>query len=211
MSDSPITPGATPADSARTSPTLLGRLRLCPTDQAAWSEFVDRYAPVIFRWCRHWGLQEADAEDVTQNVLLDLGRQMRRFSYNAGGRFRSWLRTVAHRTWCDFLEGGRRQAKVTGDSGVLDLLSSVAAGESLVDQLEAECQREQLSVAMARVQARVEAHTWEAFRLTALEGLSGAEAGQRLSLAVGSVFQAKSRIQRLLQAEVQSLDEGDPT
>jgi len=89
----------------RTSPTLLGRLRNSPDDQAAWAEFVDRYGVVVYRWCRKWGLQDMDAEDVTQNVMLDLGRQMRQFEYRADGRFRGWLRTVAHRAWCDFLTG----------------------------------------------------------------------------------------------------------
>jgi WD40 repeat protein len=59
--------GRTPE--ARTSPTLLGRLRRSPADQAAWAEFVDRYGPRIYAWCRHWGLQEADAQDVAQAVL----------------------------------------------------------------------------------------------------------------------------------------------
>jgi RNA polymerase sigma-70 factor (ECF subfamily) len=63
---------------------------------------------------------------------------------------------------------------------------------------------------MARVQLRVEPRTWEAFRLTALEGCSGAEVGTRLGLQVAAVFQARSRVQRMLQAEVRTLDEGDP-
>ena len=49
-------------DPLKTSPTLLGRLRRDPKDQAAWSEFVARYGPRIRRWCHGWGLQEADAQ-----------------------------------------------------------------------------------------------------------------------------------------------------
>ena len=49
--------------------TLLGRLRRDPTNQAAWAEFVDHYGARIYGWCRKWNLQEADAQDVTQNVL----------------------------------------------------------------------------------------------------------------------------------------------
>ena len=69
------------AANSATHVSLLARLRLDPRDQAAWDAFVERYGPRIFRWCRGRGLQESDAEDVTQNVLLDLGRQMRTFEY----------------------------------------------------------------------------------------------------------------------------------
>ena len=48
---------------SRTSASLLARLRLAPADQTAWAEFVNRYGRKIYGWCRHWGLQEADAQD----------------------------------------------------------------------------------------------------------------------------------------------------
>jgi RNA polymerase sigma-70 factor (ECF subfamily) len=57
-----------------------------------------------------------------------------------------------------------------------------------------------------RVQGRVEPHTWEAFRLTALEGLSGAEAAGRLRLKVATVYKAKSKVQQMLQEEVARLE-----
>jgi RNA polymerase sigma-70 factor (ECF subfamily) len=183
----------------RTSPTLLGRLRNSPHDQAAWAEFVDRYGVVVYRWCRKWGLQDVDAEDVTQNVMLDLGRQMRQFEYRSDGRFRAWLRTVAHRAWCDFLAARQRQTPGSGDTAIGVMLASVPAGQELLDHLDAECEREMLAVAMTVVRLRVEPQTWEAFQLTAIEGVSGADAAQRLRLSVASVYQAKSRIQKLLK------------
>src|SRR5262249_55617213 len=108
--------GPSPEGRTMTEPTtsatrvsLLGRLRLNPLDQAAWNEFVDRYGPMIFRWCRQQGLQGVDAEDVTQNVLLKLARRMRTFVYQPErGRFRDWLRTVFRGAWCDFLGWRRR-------------------------------------------------------------------------------------------------------
>jgi RNA polymerase sigma-70 factor (ECF subfamily) len=194
-----------PADS-RTSPTLLGRLRDTPTDQAAWGEFVERYSRKVYGWCRHWGLQKADAEDVTQNVLVDLARQMRTFEYRPSGSFRAWLRTVAHRAWCDLLESRRAATTGTGDTGVLRVLESVAARDDLLRQLDEEYDRELLEEAMKRVQPRVEPQTWEAFRLTALERLSGAEVAGRLGVAVTAVFKAKSRVQKMLQEELHQLE-----
>jgi RNA polymerase sigma-70 factor (ECF subfamily) len=193
------------ADSS-TRLSLLGRLRLTPTDQEAWSEFVERYGRQVYAWCRQWGLQEADAEDVTQNVLADLARQMRTFEYHPSGRFRSWLRTIAHRAWCDLLDSRKGATTGGGDSAVLDLLNSMEAREDLLKHLDSECQRELLEVAMSHVKQRVESNTWEAFRLTAQEGLPGAETAERLGLQVAAVFKAKSRVQKMIREEVAKLE-----
>ena len=75
-------------DPLKTSLTLLGRLRRDPKDQAAWSDFVARYGSRILLWCRGWRLQESDAQDGTQDVLLRLNLLMARFVYDPSGRFR---------------------------------------------------------------------------------------------------------------------------
>src|SRR5437762_155337 len=95
--------------SSHTSASLLGRLGSNPEDGAAWSEFVLRYGPKILQWCRGWRLQQADAEDVTQDVLLRVARQMQTFRYDPSRSFRAWLRTVAYRAWCDWLEARSRR------------------------------------------------------------------------------------------------------
>src|SRR5262249_47193788 len=71
-----------------TSPTLLGRLQRDAADQEAWRQFVRRYGPRIYHWCRRWDLQEADAQDVTQNVLLKLVAKLRAFRYDPARSFR---------------------------------------------------------------------------------------------------------------------------
>ena len=195
-------------DDSSTHLSLLARLRLTPADEQAWSEFVERYGRQVYAWCRQWGLQEADAEDVTQNVLADLARQMRTFEYQPTGRFRSWLRTIAHRAWCDLLASRKAANTGSGDSAVLGLLNSVEAREDLLKHLDSECERELLEAAMNQVQQRVEPNTWEAFRLTAQEGRAGAETAQRLGLQVAAVFKAKSRVQKMIREEVAKL-EGD--
>jgi len=192
--------------SARTSPTLLGRLRHSPTDQAAWEAFVARYAPKIFGWCRKWGLQEADAEEVTQGVLVKLAEKMRGFAYDPTRRFRSWLKTVTHNAWCNFLAGRRGAAIGSGDSRVQEWLQTVEARDDLAAQLEAEFDRELLDEAMARVRLRVPPPKWEVFRLTALEGLAGAEVGQRLTMKVVTVFAVRSKVQKMIQEEIRKLE-----
>ncbi len=73
---------ASPVDSA-TRVTLLQRLARSGTpDQVAWREFVEHYGRKIYQWCRHWKLQEADARDVTQNVLLKMAERIKDFRYD---------------------------------------------------------------------------------------------------------------------------------
>src|SRR5262245_5549675 len=115
-----------PGDASITSLTLLGRLRRNPTDQEAWGAFVQRYGRKLYGWGRQWGLQDADAQDVTQNVLLKLAHHLREFQYRTSGSFRSWLKTVAYHAWCDYLSS-RQRPGVNGNAawGQLD---STAAG-----------------------------------------------------------------------------------
>src|SRR5262245_46437929 len=86
---------------SRTSATLLGRLRAQPDDEQAWDRFVECYGPQIYNWCRQWALQQADAEDVTQNVLLRLATKLRTFTYDPKRSFRGWLRTVTRNALSD--------------------------------------------------------------------------------------------------------------
>jgi RNA polymerase sigma factor (sigma-70 family) len=197
------------ASDSQTPPTLLGRMRQTPVDQAAWGEFVERYGRKIFGWCRHWKLQESDAQDVTQAVLLRLAEKMRTFAYDPGRSFRGWLRTLTHHACSDFLEARRRPGQGSGDSKVLEQLQSVEAREDLVKQLEGEWDRELLEEAMARVRLRVETRTWEAFRLLALEGCTGADAAAKLGMKVATVFVARSKVHKMIQKEIRKLDTPD--
>ena len=196
----------TVATNSVTSLTLLRRLRDFPDDQECWEEFVERYGAMICRWCRSWGLQEADALDVTQNVLLRIARHMRRFEYRAGGRFRSWLHTVARHAWVDYMESIQRPGGGTGDDAVQMLLVSVEAREEFLQQLDDEYDRGLLEEAMQRVAARVEPHTWQAFLAMAVEGRSGAEVAKQLGMKIGTVYVAKSKVQKMLREEIGNLE-----
>ncbi len=197
------------AHDSGTRVTLLGRLRRDPTNQAAWGEFVEHYGGKIYGWCRKWGLQEADAQDVTQMVLLNLARKMREFAYDPSKSFRAWLKTLTHHAWSDFLESRQRPGLGSGDSRVQGILGTIAARDDLVEHLKAEFDRELLEEAMARVRLRVAPQTWQAFTLTALEGLSGAAAAERIPMQVAQVFVAKRRVQKMLQQEVARLEQAD--
>ena len=189
-------------DPLRTSLTLLGRLRQDPKDQAAWSEFVARYGPRILQWCRGWGLQESDAQD----VLLKLNGLMARFVYDPSGSFRGWLKTLTHHAWRDLAAERRRSGLGAGERSVTELLRNLQAGDDLVEQLDAEFRREVMDRAMERVKRRVSARTWDAFRLTALEGLSGSAAAGRLEMKVARVYGARSEVKEMIREEVRKLE-----
>ncbi len=192
-------------DGSDTSASLIRQLRDQPDDQAAWSQFVDRYGPRILGWCRAWGLQDADAHDLTQVVLLKLLDKLRKFDYEPSRSFRGWLRKLTRRTWDESI---RKKWPIVpgGDSPILSLIQRQEAREDLVKRIEREFDLELLEEAERRVRNRVDPRTWEAYRLTAVERLSGIEVSERLGMSVANVFMAKRNVLRRLKEEVKTLE-----
>lgn len=186
-----------------TSLTLLQRLRMDTQSEQAWEQFVQRYHPRIRQWCRQWGAQEADADDVAQAVLTKLTQRLRTFRYDPSRSFRAYLKTMTQNVWSDLL-AMRQRGGMPGDSRTLRLLDSLEARQDLERRLAEDFDHELLDNAFKNIQERVSPQTWEAFRLTALEGLSGANAAQRLDMPVAHVFVAKQRVGKLLNQFVQS-------
>jgi RNA polymerase sigma-70 factor (ECF subfamily) len=197
-----------PSSGSYTSPTLLGRLRQEPADQAAWAQFVERYGRRIYAWCRTGLLQEADAEDVTQMVLVRLAERMRTFAYDPSKSFRGWLRTLTRHAWSDFIEARQRGGRASGDTATDAALHTLPARDDLVARLEEQFDQEVLEEATARVRLRIDPASWDAFQLLAVEGLSGAEAARQLNRKVAAVFKARARVQAMLRDEIARL-EGD--
>lgn len=197
----------------RTSGTLLVRLRSLD-DHEAWNQFVERYTPIIYRWCRQFRLQDSDASDVTQEVLAKLVKAIRTFHYDSNrGNFRGWLKTVTHNAVRDYWDSNAKSARGSGDTQVgrmLAALQSPGAVEALSAALEAEAEKELLLEAEARVQLRVKPTAWAVYRLMASEPISALEVAKRLNIPVGEVYVSKSRVVSLLRKEVATLS-GEPT
>jgi RNA polymerase sigma factor (sigma-70 family) len=193
---------------SKTRVSLLGRLARDRSDPQAWSEFVQLYGSKIHGWCRNWGLQDADAQDVTQHVLLKLVARFRDFHYEPGRSFRAWLKTLTHHAWHDYLKTRRRPGLGTGDSTVIQLVANIEANKDLELRLQDAFDQELLEVAMARVRLRIEPRTWDAFRLLALDEWSGARAAEHLDMKVATVFVSRSKVLRMIREEVTRLDRG---
>ena len=190
-----------------TSVTLLGRLRQEPFDQDAWADFVDRYGPAMLNWCRRWKLQDADAEDVTQNILCKLAQKLRTFQYDPEGSFRGWLRQVTQNALADFVHWKKTVVHGDGNEQVSRLLDNVEACADLVARLGQEFDLELFEEAICRVQLRVRPTTWMAFQLHEREGLSGAEAADRIGIPVAHVFVYSRRVLKLIKGEIRKLED----
>jgi RNA polymerase sigma-70 factor (ECF subfamily) len=136
--------------------SLLERLSRDPTDEGARSDLLRLCGPRIQAWCRNWGLQEADAQDVRQQVLLELAEKMRTFTYDPTLSFLQWLKNVTRNTWSDWIRQRERRRDRTGEDEVPTLLEQMPVREDLARRLEEQYDQELLV---------------EAFWLLALEGL----------------------------------------
>ena len=190
-----------------TDPDLLAHLAQVPMDQAAWKDFVELYRPVIANWCRCMQLQAADAEDVTQQVLAKLVQRMPSFQYDPAQSFRGWLHMVVRHACSRYRA---RQRRFPG-AAAPEALDTIEARRSRFERLANEFDAELLERAMQHVKARIRAHTWEAFRLLALEGWTAAQAATKLGMKPATVLVAKSRVQKAVREEVTRLESQSPT
>jgi len=190
-------------DDSQTSLTLMERLRQFPWNAEAWDRFVELYRPKIYAWCRAWGIQEADAEDVAQDVITKLTQKMASFQYDRTRCFRAWLKTITQHTLSDLM-ASRSRALLEAS---IPILRSIEARADLEKRIGELFDRELLDLAIGRVRDRVASLTWEAFRLTTFEEYSGAEASKLLGIPITSVFVAKHRVQKILKEELVKLEE----
>jgi RNA polymerase sigma-70 factor (ECF subfamily) len=192
-------------ESPATSPSLLVRIRDA-ADHQAWTQFVAVYGPLVYGFARRHGLQDADAADLTQDVLRNVARFARRLEYDPNkGSFRGWLFTVVRNELRSFLAGRARQAQGSGDTAVQGLLDAQPGADE--ERLwEQEHQTRLYHWAAEQVHGEVQEATWRAFQMTAVEGKSGQEAAAALGLSVAAVYLAKSRVMARLKEHIRRLE-----
>jgi RNA polymerase sigma-70 factor (ECF subfamily) len=184
-----------------TRATLLSRVR-DPRDDASWHAFDAHYRELVLRYCRRGGLQESDAEDVRQSLMLRLARVMQTFVYRPDhGRFRDYLRRAVRNEIVAQRERSSRPGAATlnGELELDGFAGAVAEGSDLV--WEAEWRAHHLRQAMAKARAAFQPSTLLIFeRLLAGEPAESIAPSQGVS--VDAVAKAKLRVREFLRARV---------
>jgi len=181
-----------------------------------WCDLQRRYGDWVFRWFRRWGATELDAEDLTQETLLRVYRHIQGYQHSGPFTFRAWIRTVARTTWLMLLrQRSRRPVLVSLRQLATGSAEDEDSDEDLsrlylqlsqdAEQLE---QKELLQVAFARVRARANASTWQAFELLTLGEFAAEDAARMLGVSRATVYLWNTRIRQMLAEEITSLGGG---
>lgn len=189
-----------------TSDSLVLRIK-DKGDQVAWEEFVSLYRPAIKRIAQSCGLQEADADEIAQQVLMAVAGSIDRYEKVGGSvRFRHWLRRIARNAIINAVTR-RPLDRGSGKSSVQDLLAQAPSSNEHVDALiEKESRRELYLRASQIVKSDVAEETWLAFEMTAIRGIAGEEVGELLGKSIGSIYASRSRVMKRLRIEITKME-----
>jgi RNA polymerase sigma-70 factor (ECF subfamily) len=196
--------GRAPQSSAATSPSLLERVKA--DDPAAWDRLVGLYAPLVYHWCRRWGLPEQEIADVFQDVFQAVAAHIGGFRRErVDDTFRGWLRTITQNKVRDhFRRRGREPSGAGGTEAqlMLSLLPDVSAPDDDAGSSERRSERGLFGRAIRLIRAEFEERTWRAFWLTAVEDRAPSDVAAELGMTTGAVRVAKSRVLRRLREEL---------
>jgi RNA polymerase sigma-70 factor (ECF subfamily) len=184
----------------QTPVTLLERLRR-PDDADAWRRLVGLATPFLFDSARRWGLQDADAADVVQEVFVVLAQQLPAFRYDPAHSFRSWLRTVLLNKCRD----RRRRLAASAVEPPGRPLPEAAVPDSAEAFADAEYRRALAGRALGLMQAEFPDVTWRACWEQAVNGRPAAEVARALGITVNMTYLARSRVLARLRQELAGL------
>jgi RNA polymerase sigma-70 factor (ECF subfamily) len=189
-----------------TRPSLLVRLR-DPHDEEAWRQFVDLYMPMIYQYARKQGLQDADAADLTQEVLRVVSGAIGRLEYDPGrGAFRNWLFTIVRHKLSNWRRSQGAQTPGSGDTATLRLLEQSPEEEQEATWRD-EWQDRVFTWACEQVRRDVSDTTWQAFWRTAIDCRPGKEVAADLGVSVAAVYLARHRVLARLKELVRTAEE----
>jgi RNA polymerase sigma factor (sigma-70 family) len=191
---------------AATSLSLLDRLRQQP-DAEAWRRLVELYTPLIRGWLRRHQIAPQDAEDLTQDVLAVLVRDLPGFQHNGRpGAFRAWLRTSTVHRARNFWRQRRAHPPASGGSDFLEALEQLEDPNSALSRLWDQEHDQHVARRLLELLApQFEPCTWRAFRRVVVDGVKAADVAAELRVSVNAVLLAKSRVLRRLRQELRGL------
>lgn len=202
-------PGAVDPDATRSS--LVRRLGNW-NDHGGWQEFFDTYWKLIYAVAVKAGLSDAEAQDVVQETVVAVAKQMREGGYDrTKSSFKNWLCLITRRRIIDHF---RRRTKVTGrpfvsdDPSRTDTTAGVPDPASLeLDAVWDEEWRKNLAdVAIERVKEQVSSKQFQIFDLSVLKDLPVREVTKILKVNAAQVYLARHRVSALVKKEVGKLE-----
>jgi RNA polymerase sigma factor (sigma-70 family) len=195
-----------------TRASLIARLKNWQ-DQASWQDFFDSYWKLIYGVARKTGISDAEAQDVVQETMASVAKQMPTFQYDpAIGSFKAWLLKLTRWRIVDQIRkrlprashGPSPDGSAT-DTGTFDQVidpESVA----LDDLWNAEWETNLLEAAKANVKRKIDPAKYQVFDFYVNKGWQAEKVAERFGLSVDQVYLAKHRVTEMLKAEVRRLE-----
>jgi len=189
-----------------TSLSLLERLRTSP-QQSGWQTLVEIYTPHIQAWLRRQQVQDADRDDISQEVLSTVIRRLADFAHNGRvGAFRNWLRAITVNCLRDYWRKRKHGPLATGASEFQEWLAQLEDPASGLTQIwNQEYDRHVTRTLLDRLRPQFEPTTWQAFQRFALDEIPAADVARELGMTANAVFIAKSRVLTRLRQEAEGL------
>jgi len=184
-----------------TSHSLIARVKDLG-DGAAWTEFLGIYQPVVFRMARRRGLQDADAQDVMQQVFLSISKSIEGWTPgDLQPPFRAWLTTIARNSITKALVRRPRDA-ATGSTSMVELLDAQPDPQATTAEILSEARKELIRWATEQIRSEFSEATWNVFWRTAIEGVPIAEVAKSTGRSAGAVYVARYRVIARLKEKV---------
>jgi RNA polymerase sigma-70 factor (ECF subfamily) len=195
-------------ESPETRPSLLVRLKDAG-DEAAWREFIEIYEPLLLRLARQRGLQDADAAELTQDVLMAVAGAIDDWDPDRErGSFRGWLSRVARNRMINALVRRQRGPRIVGGTDHLQRLEEEPAREGLESAaFDLEHRRRLFLWAAEHIRGEFRESTWQAFWRTCVDQRPVAEVAAELQLSPGAIYVARSRVMSRLREKVKRVED----
>lgn len=176
-------------------------------DANAWCKFTEMYRPIIYRMACRRGFQDADAQDLAQQVLLSISQSIGLWEKNADEsiRFRHWLRKIARNAILNALTRKPKDHAIGGTTLKNILESQPENEEQTLKELEQEHRREIFFQATERLKSEISADAWEIFQLSVISGKSPEEVSKIVNKSVAATYAARARAMKRMRQIVESL------
>lgn len=192
-------------DFPETSHHLIARVKNL-ADAGAWTEFLGIYRPVVYRMARKRGMQDADAQDLTQRVFLSVFQAIDGWDPKPNGApFRAWLVTVTRNAINTVLARSRPDVGA-GASSMVAFLGALPADDlQTTEEFEIEGRREAVRWAAEQIRSEFSEATWRLFWQTSVQGLPVAEVAVANGCSSGAIYMARFHVLQRLKARVQAV------